>query len=198
MHGPRLKTRTAYVKVKLNFPLSLSVLSILSGWKFFLSFLLSFSSAPSSTFRTDLGVRTELAHWTYRKTCLLRKSNQQYIQFIPLLVSILVSSGSLVGFLTHQSVRNSMNMSINSNSSHLSPSHIHGDVRHFWAHTWKFDQLFYCWWNVSIVILSTNFSGILDVLSFFLQSKHNYNKYPGKYSMLYQAIVHIGRISLTL
>ena len=97
-----------------------------------------------------------------------------------------------------QSVRNSMNMSINSNSSHLSPSHIHGNMHHFWAHTWKFDQLFYCWWNVSIVILSTNFSGILDVLSFFLQSKHNYNKYPGKYSMLYQAIVHIGRISLTL
>ena len=97
-----------------------------------------------------------------------------------------------------QSVRNSMNMSINSNSSHLSPSHIHGNMCHFWAHTWKFDQLFYCWWNVSIVIFSTNFSGILDVLSFFLQSKHNYNKYPGKYSMLYQAIVHIGRISLTL
>ena len=27
----------------------------------------------------------ELAHWTYRNTCLLTKSNQQYIQFIPLL-----------------------------------------------------------------------------------------------------------------
>ena len=101
-------------------------------------------------------------------------------------------------FLTHQSVRNSMNMSINSNSSHLSPSHVHGNMRHFWAHTWKFDQLFYCWWNVSIVILSTNFSGILDVISFFLQSKHNYNKYTGKYFMLYQAIFHIGRIVLTL
>ena len=133
-----------------------------------------------------------------KRICITWYHSKSLLPWKPVSTAILVSSSSLVGFLTHQSVRNSMNMSINSNSSHLSPSHVHGNMRHFWAHTWKFDQLFYCWWNVSIVILSTNFSGILDVITFFLQSKHNYNKYPGKYSMLYQAIVHIGRISLTL
>ena len=70
-----------------------------------------------------------------------------------------------------QSVRNSMNMSINSNSSHLSPSHVHGNIRHFWAHTWTLDQLFYCWWNVSIVILSTNF-----IVAFLMYPAFFYNQ----------------------
>ena len=51
-------------------------------------------------------------------------------------------------------------MSINSNSSHLSPSHIHGNIHHFWAHTWKFAEsgvmllVRIWWWNNSVFPLS--------------------------------------------
>ena len=62
-----------------------------------------------------------------------------------------------------------MYVSIDTYSGHLSPCHIHCNVRHFWANSWEFNQLFHCGWNVTIVLLSTNFCCVFYVVSLFLQ-----------------------------
>ena len=49
---------------------------------------LSFAGFPpgnSASFWAYFAVKTWFTLWSYRKTCLLTKSNQQYIQFIPFL-----------------------------------------------------------------------------------------------------------------
>ena len=61
----------------------LSRLSIFFGGRFFLCFLIGFSPSISVSFGAYLAVEAHFTQWSYRKTCLLTKSNQQHIKFIP-------------------------------------------------------------------------------------------------------------------
>ena len=70
-----------------------------------------------------------------------------------------------------KSISNPVDMSINSNSCHLPPRYIHGNVCHLGTHPWQCCQILYRGWNVTFVRFSTNFSCLLNILSLFLKLK---------------------------